>query len=244
LHSSRSPCLLCSTQNHGLRGLQSGAPFATSAELAVLDVCLVNVDAAGAALATPLAYVEFFGQTLEPGSYYTGAAMGLTGTLFLSTYATTYGANGVISQVVVTDPEWTIYIGGALTTNAASKIVIIGVDESVIVFDPSTNDAANNLADNKVHFKVVGAATVGEASFMRGDLKSGGAITVAASATVGNLQAGGAIILGPLVSAGTLRADGALTVDVQASSGDIYDATKQSKTVNDDAILACNALLT
>jgi hypothetical protein len=180
---------------------------------------LANADADGANNANSLPYVDFAGRTLEPGSYVADAAMGLTGTLRLSTHATTVGA--------VTDPEWTIYIGGALTTGEDSKIVIIGASDQDVIFDPLTTGALPASWENKVHFKVIGAITVGVNSNMWGDLKAGGAIVVGESATVGNLQAGGAVTLGPAVTAGTIRDDGALSMDAPSSNDGIYDATKQ-----------------
>ena len=233
------------TVNNGLRGLTSTDAsrrlgMATSEEITQLDVCYASVDANAKALATPLTFNDFGGKILGPGSYKADAAMLLTATLYLSDYL--IDSDG--AHVQIANPEWYFYLGGALTTAVNSKIVFVGdytdgdptTYENNVVYDPSdsTPPGANFLTHslaNSLYWKVTGAVTIGVASFMSGDVRAIGAITVGADSFCGDLDAGGALILGPGTFSGSLKATGALNVDVDANQGvdppvDIYDPTQ------------------
>jgi hypothetical protein len=100
--------------------------------------------------------------------------------------------------------EWTFTIGGALTTEAFSEMIMVDSGSRVI-------------------WNVDGAITLGAASKAIGNMKSRyGAITVGAAATCENLEAPfGAITLGAGANAGTLMAGGAITLVAGARSGTV-----------------------
>lgn len=209
------------------------------------------------AIATPLTFNDFSGQVIYPGLYTADAAMLNTGTLYLSVLNGDGGS-------VVTDPTWSFYLGGAFTNGAASTIVFVGALDDVdgdptVLFDPAVQFATSppedrtpdkfdyttvlNTVEAPLQWNIVGAATLAVDSYMIGDVKSNGAITVGASATCGNLEALGAITLGPGSAVGTVRATGALTTALTGKVGPAYDAAEQATTVVVAAISACEALV-
>jgi hypothetical protein len=218
-----------------------------------LDVCLANVDAAMKALATPLTFNDFSGQVIYPGLYTADAAMGNTGTLYLSVLE----EEG--STTLVPNPTWSFYLGGAFTNGAASKIVFVGLpDDSsgnpTELFDSYEKTfeeieaylttLMGGTGPRPLQWKIIGAATLGVSSYMPGDLKSNGAITVGASAKCGNLEALGAITLGPLSAVGTVRATGALTRALDGTIIEpVYDPAEQAEDDVEGAILACEGLV-
>jgi hypothetical protein len=221
--------------------------MALDTERTILDVCNANVDAARKDDATPISYVDFEGQIILPGSYNSDAATILIGAFYLNLW-------GVSDYSTL---DWSLYLTGALTTGAASKVVFVSVDPAVyandpyefnngisndrddLVYDPTLEDGDAKYKGSPpsdgdkdlpaaVHWKIHGAITVGVASNVSGDLKSNGAITVEAGAKVGNLEALGAITLGPHSVSGTIRATGALTKGGTAVSGEIYIPANQN----------------
>jgi hypothetical protein len=101
------------------------------------------------------------------------------------------------------------------------------------------------IKPNPLQWKIIGAITLGVDSFIPGELKSGGAITVGASAVADNLQALGAITLGPLSKVGTVRATGALTQALDSEIvGQPYDPAAQDKDDVSNAITSSEELVT
>jgi hypothetical protein len=222
--------------------------MASSEAITALDVCLAAIDATNKEAATGLTYVDFEDEILSPGTYNSDAAMSLLGTLYLNIRDETGE---------VADPTWYLYLTGALTTGAASKVVFVSVDPAVYanvpyVYDDGTNGRTDTVFDptaggtnaltSGVHWKLHGALTVGESSNLAGDVKTNGAITVGSAANTGNLEALGAITLGPASHVGNVRATGAITYgDVHATNGDIYDKTAQNACAVETDLNTCNS---
>jgi hypothetical protein len=224
---------------------------------------LASIDATLKGFAPHMSFVNFADQIILPGIYATDAAMGLTGTVYLNIWKVDPSGVGPGGPTVVyNDLDWSLYLTGAMTTGAGSKVVFVSKDPADydplsyvynagdLIFDPSslypigsavltpTSDQAALMT--AVHWKIIGAITVGMGSNISGDMKSNGAITVCANARVGGkLEALGAVTLGPdSVVAGTIRATGAIT-EGGVSHGGIYNPATADQSTMESAITVC-----
>jgi hypothetical protein len=152
------------------------------------------------------------GLTLTPGSYSTAGACSLSCELKLD--------GGSVS-----DPDWEIKCGGALSTAAASTVVFVNTgapeDVSWVVGGTTTTGAGSTVIGNLYS---VGAIDFGADTTWTGTLISTtAAVTLGAAAKSGGITTGGAITLGARAHSGNLLSTdgGAITLGAGSKSGAI-----------------------